>query len=166
MLAILQGAALILTAFTWAPLLAHALELPGKKRLGREAYMAVQPIYYPGFTWAGAAEPVTALVVAALLWATGTATPAFWLTLLALLAAIATHAIFWILTQPVNRFWLAETQLSTGARKFFGTEGTGAPAPDPPPDWTTLRDRWERSHLLRAVTSGTAFVLVVVAVVI
>lgn len=165
MLGILQGAALILTAFTWAPLLAHALELPGKLRLGRSEYMSVQPIYYPGFTWAGAAEPVTALVLVALLWATGTATPAFWLTLLALLAAIATHAVFWIFTQPVNRFWLADTQLSKGARTFFGTEGKNAAAPGSP-DWTVLRDRWERSHLIRAATSGAAFVLVVLAVVI
>ena len=165
MLGILQGAALILTAFTWAPLLAHALELPGKMRLGRSEYMAVQPIYYPGFTWAGAAEPVTALVLAALLWATGTATPAFWLTLPALLAAIATHAVFWIFTQPVNRFWLADTQLSKGARTFFGTEGRDETAPGSP-DWTVLRDRWERSHLIRAATSGAAFVLVVLAVII
>jgi len=33
--------------------LAHALELPGKMRLSKEAYLAVQPIYYPGFTIGG-----------------------------------------------------------------------------------------------------------------
>jgi hypothetical protein len=31
-------------------LLAHALEFPGKSRLNREAYMMLQPIYFPGFT--------------------------------------------------------------------------------------------------------------------
>ena len=31
--------------------LAHALEWPGKMRLDKEAYLATQPIYYPGFTW-------------------------------------------------------------------------------------------------------------------
>jgi hypothetical protein len=30
--------------------LAQALELPGKPRLPKETYLAVQPIYYPGFT--------------------------------------------------------------------------------------------------------------------
>lgn len=36
---------------------AHALELPGKRRLSRDTYFAVQQIYYPGFTVAGIAEP-------------------------------------------------------------------------------------------------------------
>lgn len=34
--------------------LAHVLEFPGKRRLGREAYFAVQTIDYPGFTIGGA----------------------------------------------------------------------------------------------------------------
>jgi hypothetical protein len=38
--------------------LAHALELPGKMRLAKDEYFAVQSIYYPGFTIAGASEPV------------------------------------------------------------------------------------------------------------
>jgi hypothetical protein len=33
--------------------LAHALEFPGKLRLGKDAYLAVQQIYYPGFTFGG-----------------------------------------------------------------------------------------------------------------
>jgi hypothetical protein len=33
--------------------LAHALEFPGKLRLGKDAYLAVQQIYYPGFTFDG-----------------------------------------------------------------------------------------------------------------
>jgi len=36
--------------------LAHALELPGKLRLPREHYLAVQQIYYPGFTIAAVAQ--------------------------------------------------------------------------------------------------------------
>jgi hypothetical protein len=36
--------------------LAHALEWPGKLRLSREHYLAVQPIYYPGFTYSGFAR--------------------------------------------------------------------------------------------------------------
>lgn len=31
-----------------APALAHAMEYPGKMRLSRDAYLTVQPIYYPG----------------------------------------------------------------------------------------------------------------------
>jgi hypothetical protein len=30
------------------PALAHALELPGKMRLTKDAYFAMQHIYYPG----------------------------------------------------------------------------------------------------------------------
>ena len=36
--------------------LAHALERPGKMRLSKE--LAIQPIYYPGFTFGGTAEPM------------------------------------------------------------------------------------------------------------
>jgi hypothetical protein len=49
------------------PSVAHALELPGKRRLTREQYFAVQPIYYPGFTVIGGTEPLSILVLAILL---------------------------------------------------------------------------------------------------
>ena len=49
----LQVAALALVAVALTGTLAHALELPGKLRLGREDYLTVQGIYYPGFTRAG-----------------------------------------------------------------------------------------------------------------
>ncbi len=49
---------LLLVRVTAALSLAHALEWPGKMRLTREQYLAVQPIYYPGFTYAGICEPV------------------------------------------------------------------------------------------------------------
>jgi hypothetical protein len=44
---------ILLVALAMAPALAHLLEFPGKKRLTKEAYLTVQPIYYPGFTIAG-----------------------------------------------------------------------------------------------------------------
>ncbi|MBB4274373.1 hypothetical protein [Rhizobium mongolense] len=40
----------LIVAVAMALALAHALELPGKMRLSKEQYLAVQPIYYPGFT--------------------------------------------------------------------------------------------------------------------
>jgi hypothetical protein len=43
-----KALALVLTALAFA--LAHAAALPGKLRLSKEAYLAVQTIYYPGFT--------------------------------------------------------------------------------------------------------------------
>ncbi|WP_246505851.1 hypothetical protein [Mesorhizobium silamurunense] len=43
----------ILVASAIAMALAHALELPGKLRLGRQEYFVVQQIYDPGFTIGG-----------------------------------------------------------------------------------------------------------------
>jgi hypothetical protein len=50
--------------------LAHALELPGKMRLTKEAYYAMQPIYYPGFTIGGISEPGSVILTIALLFLT------------------------------------------------------------------------------------------------
>lgn len=44
---------LLLVAVTMATSLAHALEWPGKRRLGEAAYKTTQAIYYPGFTFGG-----------------------------------------------------------------------------------------------------------------
>jgi hypothetical protein len=53
MFQILQILTTVLVAVAMVPALAHALEYPGKMRLSRDAYLTVQPIYYPGFTIAG-----------------------------------------------------------------------------------------------------------------
>jgi hypothetical protein len=45
--------AITLAALAMAPAVAHALELPGKARLSKEAHVTVQQIYYPRFTIAG-----------------------------------------------------------------------------------------------------------------
>ena len=45
---------LLLVAIAMALTLAHALELPGKMLLDRDTYLAIQKIYYPGFTIGGA----------------------------------------------------------------------------------------------------------------
>src|SRR5262252_5799310 len=58
--------AIMLSAVGMGLSLAHALELPGKRRLSRDTYFAVQTIYYPGFTIGGAfGEPLA--IVATLL---------------------------------------------------------------------------------------------------
>ncbi|CAN5853005.1 hypothetical protein BH20PSE1_BH20PSE1_12420 [soil metagenome] len=53
MFSVLQVLTVILVAVAMALALAHALELPGKMRLDKETYYAMQPIYYPGFTIGG-----------------------------------------------------------------------------------------------------------------
>ena len=64
---VLQVLTVVLVAVAMALALAHALELPGKLRLDRETYRAVQPIYYPGFTIAGGAEPLSIVSTVVLL---------------------------------------------------------------------------------------------------
>ena len=92
MLKALQVLTVIMVAVAMALALAHALELPGKMRLSKEQYLAVQPIYYPGFTFGGAAEPLGILMTLLLLFLTPTGTPVFGLTLAALVALSAMQA--------------------------------------------------------------------------
>jgi hypothetical protein len=67
---VLQVLTVVLVAVAMALALAHALELPGKMRLDRETYYAVQPIYYPGFTIAGNAEPLAIISTVVVLFLT------------------------------------------------------------------------------------------------
>lgn len=162
----LQILTVILVATVVTTTLAHALELPGKMRLSQEEYRAVQPIYYPGFTIAGAAEPLGILALLLLLFFT-TGAAAFWLTLGAFLGLLVTHLLYWILTHPVNSFWLADVELKGMGAGFFGADPLGrgkAGTPGVAPDWTALRDRWEYSHVARAVCALLSLVLLVTAV--
>lgn len=154
----------VLVACTMGLALAHALEWPGKMRLDREQYLAVQPIYYPGFTiGGGVAEAGGMLATLTLLLMTSGGSAAFWLIAGALVALIVMHLIFWVVTQPVNRAWLRETTLAAPARRFFGTDQAD-PIGRPPEDWSVLRDRWEWSHVLRAVTAMLGLILLVTAI--
>lgn len=159
MLTLLEIVTLMLCAVVVTQSLAHALELPGKMRLARETYFEVQRIYYPGFTYAGICEPLAIAATLALLIAVA-GTSDFGLVLAAFALLVATHALYWMLTAPVNKVWLKDQELTGGARRFFDA---GADARTNG-DWTALRDRWERSHVYRAVTASAAFVLVATAV--
>jgi hypothetical protein len=157
----LQIVTIVVVAIAMSLALAHALELPGKLRLGKEQYLAVQPIYYPGFTYAGAAEPAGLLLTLALMFFVPRGL-AFWLTAGAFAALVAMHAIYWLVTHPVNNFWLKDVKLSSAGAVFFGT-GANAHA-GTAPDWTTLRDRWEFSHVARAVLGLVSVTLLAAAV--
>jgi len=155
----LQILTVMLAAVTMALSLAHALEFPGKLRLKKEQYLVVQPIYYPGFTIGGIAEPAVILATLALLIMTPAGTAAFWLVAGALAALITVQVIFWTKTQPANSFWLEETDLSRSATRFFQTGRGSAPR-----DWTEARDQWERSHILRALAATLGLFLLTLAV--
>ena len=149
MFTLLKVAAVILVAIAMGLALAHALELPGKLRLPRETYKSVQPIYYPGFTIGGALGEGGGMVALLLLiLVTPPATAPFWLAVGAFLALAGMHAIYWLLTHPVNNFWLTNAQLSPAAASFFRARASDSDDADA--DWTVLRDQWEYSHVIRA----------------
>ena len=151
MLEILQLKTLLLVAVAMALSLAHALEYPGKLRLTREHYLAMQPIYYPGFTIGGIAEPLGLIAMLTLLFLLPAASAGFWLSAAAFVALAAMHATYWLLTHPVNNFWLKDFELKGASAKFFAADPLRRSETPEEPDWTVLRDRWEHSHIIRAV---------------
>ena len=165
MLHMVEIVSILLVALAMVPALAHLLEFPGKSRLTKDAYLAVQPIYYPGFTIAGGIGEVGGLVsVLAILLLTPQGTPAFWLRVIALVGMFGVQLVFWMFTQPVNKFWLQSTTLGSFGNAFFdvGSE-THRLHPDDPDAWKKMRDRWEYSHIARAALATFSFLLLVVA---
>src|SRR5262245_35972066 len=144
---------------------AHALELPGKLRLPKEHYLAIQQIYYPGFTYGGFAEPIGLLLLLVLLIVTPASGVQFWLTAAAFLAFLLMHATYWLVTHPVNNFWLKDFQPEKLARGFFSFDPLGHVDRLRAVDWTALRDRWEYSHVFRAALTLLSLVLPVASVV-
>ncbi|WP_245517123.1 MULTISPECIES: anthrone oxygenase family protein [unclassified Mesorhizobium] len=144
--------------------LAHALELPGKLRLGRQEYFVVQRIYYPGFTIGGGVAEVGGIVATFALMLTPSGPVQFWLIAGALAALLIVQLVFWFMTQPINKRWLQETELTSAAKRFFATEGSGGAPLPPTDDWTALRDRWELSHVVRAVLAMLSLILLTTAI--
>ena len=155
----LQVLTVMLAAMTMALSVAHALEYPGKLRLSKEQYLSVQPIYYPGFTIGGISEVAVIVAALALLVLTPSGTAEFWLFAGALAALVMVQVIFWTMTQPVNSFWLKETELGRMATRFFETRSGAVPR-----DWVAARDQWERSHILRASAATVGLFLLTIAV--
>lgn len=161
----LQVLTIMLVAVAMALALAHALELPGKMRLSKDAYLTVQPIYYPGFTIGGGVGEVGGLIATLLLVIlTPAGSAAFWLTLGAFVALVAMHTVYWTLTHPVNNFWLKDFKLKGAGAGFFSFDPLSRSGNSGAPDWTVLRDRWEYSHVVRAALALLSLMLLAVAV--
>jgi hypothetical protein len=160
MLHAVQVVAIVWIALAMAPALAHAFEFPGKKRLGRDQYVMVQGIFYPGFTLLGLSEPAALIATLVLLIITPRHGLPFLLTALALACLLGMQAIYWIFTHPTNRYWLAGsgTTMGTAGRRFFAAGSATYTA-----DWTKLRDRWEYSHMARAALAFLSLVLITLA---
>jgi hypothetical protein len=104
MFSVLQVLTVVLVAVAMALALAHALELPGKMRLDKETYYAMQSIYYPGFTIGGGiGEAGGTISTIVLLFLTPSGSADFWLTLVTLLGLIGMQAVYWLFTHPVNK---------------------------------------------------------------
>jgi hypothetical protein len=157
-----QILSIVLVAVAMAPALAHALELPGKMRLTKETYLAVQPIYYPGFTIGGGiGEAGGMIALFVLLFLTPFASTSFWWTLAALVLVVAMHLTYWVVTHPVNNFWLRETELAGVGAAFFAL--FASPRAQRSADWSKLRDVWEYSHVARAILAMLSLISLVIA---
>lgn len=164
MIQTLQVLTILLVSVAMALSLAHALELPGKLRLSEEQYIGMQVIYYPGFTIGGIAEPAGLLCSFVLLiYIQGSGT-AFWLTAGSFTALLAMHVAYWLLTHPVNNFWLRDFKLQGPAKRFFAFDPLKRANNENPSDWTVLRDRWEYSHVIRAVLGLISLALLATAI--
>lgn len=165
---ILQIAAVVLTALAMCTALAHALEFPGKLRLSREAYLTVQPIYYPGFTIAGFGEGLAIVTTLVVLVMSPVESAAFRWTLAGFIALLAMHAAYWFITHPVNKFWLRDQELGRAGGGFFAFDprgrGRGESDGDGDDLWIHYRNRWEYSHIVRALLALIALVVLTVAV--
>lgn len=166
MLLTLQVICVLLTSIAMALSLAHALELPGKLRLGKDEYLVVQQIYYPGFTVGGFGEVLGLVAIFVLLLLTPAEDPAFRWTLASFAALAITHGAYWVLTHPVNNFWLKDHDLKGLGKGFFAAGAKKPPQPDARNDdlWKHYRDRWERSHVIRAIFAILSLTSLVVAI--
>jgi hypothetical protein len=167
MLLALQIVCVFLAAVAMSMALAHALELPGKLRLSRESYAVVQTIYYPGFTIGAGLEMLAVAAALALAIATPDELAGFGWTLGGAAALAVMHAVYWIATHPVNRFWLEGQDLKGLGAGFFAFDPLKRRAAGPRDGddaWRRARDRWEFSHVLRAALAAAAHVALTVAV--
>src|SRR5581483_1296004 len=153
-----------LVAVAMSLALAHALEFPGKLRLDERTYMAVQTIYYPGFTLGGIGEPLAAIATFILLLVGHDRGADFWLLLIAFAAIVAMQAIFLLITQPTNKHWLKNQPMGRAGAKFFAVDQTQPSSHPDDLNWIRLRNRWEYSHLARAVLSGIGFIALIIGI--
>jgi len=97
------------------------------------------------------------LATAILLFVTPEGTP-FWLVMAALALLLLAHALYWLLTHPVNKVWLKKRELGGAGASFFDAGGGSAPM-----EFKAARDRWEYSHVARAACALTALALIATA---
>ncbi len=149
---------LLFVAITFGLTLAHALEWPGKRRLDEAAYRTVQQIYYPGFTLGGLAEVAGVIALAVLLYLTPFAGSGFWWTAAAFVLLAGAVSVYWLMTHPVNRFWVKDIAMTAPGKGFFATFAGGKAG-----DWMEMRNIWELSHAIRAGLATLSLISIAIA---
>ena len=134
--------ALLSTALAMGAALAHALELPHKIGLDREAYFTVQQIY-AGWNRLAFLLIVEVLAIAAVIGLGWHEPYVRGFAAAALAGLIAAQAVFWLYTQPAN----VATQNWTVM----------------PEAWAALRRQWEYSHLAGAGFQTLAMAMLILA---
>lgn len=136
--------AVVLTALALVPAGAHLFAMPNKIGLPQDAYFTVQGIYRGwalfGFILAGALAANLALAIMLRRPHRGSAL----LALGAVLALVATLAVFFTWTEPANRATANWTVV--------------------PENWQDLRRQWEFAHAAGAVLTFVALCCAVLAV--
>jgi hypothetical protein len=132
-------AGVVLTALTMGLEFAHVLEWPVKQGYSGEMWVRLQESLYSWFGTVGAALYVLAIVVGVALAVTRKRTPLWWAAGLQVVAL----ATFLAVIYPVNR----RLPLTSGDQVSV------------PPDWASLRVRWELGHTVGFALFLAAFVL-------
>lgn len=135
--------ALLATAVALGGALAHALELPNKIGLDRDAYFTVQQIYR-GWNLLAVVLLAQAIGIVAVILTHRRQPRVSWPAAIALLFLIAAQTVFWSWTFPANQATANWTTM--------------------PDNWELLRRHWELSHLVGAVCQFGAMAALVLAV--
>ena len=111
----LKVSAEVFVAAAMALSLAHALEYPGKMRLDRSTYVAIQPIYYPAFVVGRViSEGLGTILTFVLMLVTPNDADQFNWTAAAFASMLAMQAVYWTVTYPVKNFWLNGAVVAIG----------------------------------------------------
>ena len=162
----IKVAAEVFVAVAMALALAHALEYPGKMRLDRSTYVAMQPIYYPAFIIGGGiGEGLGVALTFILLLLTPNDSDQFNWIAAAFASLLAMQAVYWMVTYPARNFW-AERHTMARTRRFFGLSPAvqSASLKELEGLWNGLQQRWEISHMARAFFGFVGVVTISVAV--
>jgi hypothetical protein len=74
------------------------------------------------------------------------------------------QVVYWIFIHPVNKVWLQGETLGGFGSGFFGFGRTRIQTGAQPPEWTSLRNRWEYAHVARAGLAAVSFIALVIAI--